>query len=159
MARCIRTRKPLYNELSNIIQLFECHVTNVSGTGVIVYVEVGLLPSHSVVQIINLASSFRSIKENEILQTDSKSVANWIWTKSYVHCHPKHAISSAYLTFMLWKLLFATAREYWKIGPKLCCGYSNVKYCSKISNELNIFEFTIVCIYHVSKSVASPTIF
>ena len=74
VAHCIRTRKPL-NEFCNIIQLFDCHFANISGTGVIVYVEVGLLPSHSFVQIID--SSFRCIKANTILQKDSKSVIEY----------------------------------------------------------------------------------
>ena len=145
VAHCIRTRKPLNNELSNIIQLFDCHFANISGTGVIVYAEVGLLPSHLFVQVIN--SSFRCIKANEILQTDSKSIANWIWPKSHVHALPsKTCNKQCHLISCLYVMEITVCyREYWKTGPKLCCSYSNVKYCSKLSNELNIFDIHQPC--------------
>jgi len=45
-----------------------------------------------------------------------------------------------------------------KFGHKLCCGYSNVKDCSKLTNELNIFEllFTLIML---ASLLPSPQLF
>ena len=67
---CERTER--YAQIGSTVQLADCHFTNISGTGIIVYVKVDVLVTYSVVYIID--SSFKHIKANVILQTDSKSV-------------------------------------------------------------------------------------
>ena len=57
---------------------------------------------------------------------------------------------------MLWKLLFATENEKQAQNCVVVTAMLNTA-ASKLSNELNIFKFTIYTyINHVSKSVAFP---
>ena len=59
-------------KLGSAIQIVDCDFTNISGTGVVVYVEADLLGIFSALCIIN--SSFRYIKANIVLQRDLRHV-------------------------------------------------------------------------------------